>query len=121
MKTTTDPNTKTPASNPDMKNWELPLLAKARKFYQVTVTENAGNEPAFLRATLAQHGAEAADDAARRIYGLIRTLNEAYERLTNAGTIDDAKNAVSWLRTDAWDTVQRDIATLDAISQALRA
>ncbi|KAA0219707.1 MAG: hypothetical protein KJ057_12980 [Phycisphaerae bacterium] len=108
------------ATTPDTKGWELPLLIRAKDNLVTALMQNAGNPVALINARLTEQGAEAADDAARRVYGLTRTLREAYERLLKAQTIDEARSALAWLRTDAWDTVQRDLAALDALSQALR-
>ena len=95
----------------------IALLEKAQETRYRAMSE--GSAEAQHITHLKVTAAEAANEAADRMRYLIDKLNEALQRVEAAETTKDAWLAVSWLRTDAWDSMQQNLTKLETLSSLI--
>lgn len=100
-------------------NNDIPLVGITNEAWMATLKGGARTANATLRAQIHRAAASSANEIAQHASGLIRTLNEAVERLQAASTTKEARSAVAWLRCDTWDRMQQAIARLDALTTVL--
>lgn len=97
---------------------EIPLLELANEAWLSTLKEDPKSAHA-IRARINREAATGANAIALHAATLIRTLNEAIDRLHAARTVKEAANAAAWLRCDTWDRMQHALARVEALASVL--
>ena len=100
------------------KTSEIPLLELANEVWLSTLKEDPQSAHG-IRARINREAATDANAIALHAAKLIRTLNEAIDRLYAARSVKEASNAVAWLRCDTWDRMQHAMMRVEALASVL--